>query len=282
MSPTIFTVITGASEGLGKAMALECASRDMNLILVALPGKELFRLASTIEKNFKVRVIPYEKDLTIEEDCWSLYQDIRLKNYAVNMLINNAGIGNCCAFEESQVAGFTPLIKLNIIATTMLTRLFVDLLKCHEKSYILNVSSLIAFFNLPNKQVYGGTKSYIYYFSKCLQKELAHLKISVSVLCPGGMNTNPAQFRLMSTGNWFVRNAMMSPEKVAEIAINGLLEGRSVLVPGKLNRLSLVIDKILPAGLHRFCTNILMKRVTTPSIVQNIKQHETATLSASA
>ncbi len=282
MPSTVFTIITGASEGLGKAFALECASRKMNLILVALPSRELHCLAATIERNFRVTVIALEKDLTIEADCWSLYEEITGNNWSVNMLVNNAGIGNCCAFEDGQVASFQQLIKLNIMATTMLTRLFVDLLKCHPKSYILNVSSLIAFFNLPNKQVYGGTKSYIYYFSKCLRTELAHLNISVSVLCPGGMNSNPYQYRLMSTGNWFVRNAMMSPEVVAAIAIKGLLKGQPVLVPGRLNRLSLVIDKIIPAFLHRLFTSRLLKRVTSPSITQKIKKYETTSLSASA
>lgn len=282
MSTTVFTIITGASEGLGKAFALECAARNMNLILVALPGRELYRLAATIERNFRVTVFVFEKDLTIEADCWSLYQTIKDYGWSVNMLINNAGIGNCCAFEDGQLAGFQQLIKLNIMATTMLTRMFVDLLKCQSKSFILNVSSLIAFFNLPNKQVYGGTKSYIYYFSKCLRNELAHLNIKVSVLCPGGMNSNPNQYRLMSTGNWFVRNAMMSPEDVAQIAINGMLEGRSVLIPGRLNRLSLVVDRILPAFLHRYFSTRLMKRVTTPSLIQKIKQNETAVLSATA
>lgn len=282
MANKTFTLITGASEGLGKAFAFECAARKMNLLLVALPGIALHQLASSIERNFQVTVIVFEKDLTIEADCWSLYEEITENNWSVNMLVNNAGIGNCCAFEDGQVASFQQLIKLNIMATTMLTRLFVDLLKCHPKSYILNVSSLIAFFNLPNKQVYGGTKSYIYYFSKCLRNELAHLNISVSVLCPGGMNSNPYQYRLMSKGNWFVRHAMMSPEVVAAIAIKGLLKGQTVLVPGRLNRLSLVIDKIIPAFLHRLFTSRLLKRVTSPSITQKIKKYETTSLSASA
>jgi uncharacterized protein len=274
MSSGIFTLITGASEGLGKALALECASRKLNLILVALPGKELFQLAGALERNFQIRVAVFEKDLTIEEDCRSLYQEIVEQKWGINMLINNAGLGNCCAFEDGQLAGFQQLIKLNIMATTILTRLFIDLLKKQQKSYILNVSSLIAFFNLPNKQVYGGTKSYIYYFSKCLRNELAHLNISVSVLCPGGMNTNPRLYQLMSSGNWFVRNSTMSPESVAAIAITGLLNGQSVLIPGKLNRLSLVINKLLPQKLHKYCTRLLTNKVTSPSIIQSINQYE--------
>lgn len=275
MANKTFALITGASEGLGKAFALECAARKMNLILVALPGIALYQLASSIERNFKVAVLVFEKDLTIEADCISLYQEISEQNLGINMLVNNAGLGNCCAFEEGQLAGFQQLIRLNIMATTMLTRLFVDLLKLQPKSYILNISSLIAFFNLPNKQVYGGTKSYIYYFSKCLRNELAHLNISVSVLCPGGMNTNPRLYRLMSSGNWFVRNAMMSPESVAAIAITGLLKGQPTMIPGKLNKLSLLIDKLLPHRLHQYCTKLLTKGVTSPAIIQNLSQHET-------
>ncbi|MBZ5858811.1 SDR family oxidoreductase [Flavihumibacter profundi] len=109
------------------------------------------------------------------------------------------------------------------------------------------------------------------------------MNISVSVLCPGGMNTNPRLYQLMSSGNWFVRNSTMSPESVAAIAITGLLNGQTVLIPGKLNRLSLVINKLLPRNLHKYCTRLLTNKVTSPSIIQSINQYETqVSLPASA
>ena len=93
MCSKAYTLITGASEGFGKSLALECASRKMNLILVALPGPELYNLADFIKRNYGVVVIPFEKDLSVEENCLQLFNEIEALQVPVNMLINNAGIG---------------------------------------------------------------------------------------------------------------------------------------------------------------------------------------------
>lgn len=269
-----YTLITGASDGLGKAFALDCAQRGRNLILVALPGKKLRYLADFIRRNFPVNVISIAKDLSREDDCIDLCREVQQKNLSIDLLINNVGLGNCASFETEKLDYFLELIHLNILPATILTRLLLDQLKEAPRAYILNVSSLGAFFPLPNKQVYGATKAYLVHFSKSLRLELAHTGISVSVLCPGGMNTNPRLFRLLSTGNWFVQHAMLSPEKVASIAINATLAGKAVIIPGRLNRISLILDKILPTALKRFCTGRLMNRVTNPSITRKITSHE--------
>jgi uncharacterized protein len=253
-----YTLITGASEGLGKAFALECAARGMNLILVARHGKGLHNLANCIERNFLVIVNVFEKDLTMEADCLSLHKEISENKWSVNMLINNAGDGGSASFEEKELAYFQHMIKLNVMATTMITRLFINQLKQHNPAYILNVSSLATFFNISNKQVYGSTKSYIYHFSRSLKKELKPHNILVLVICPGGMNSNPRQYLQLSSGNWFVRNAMMSPESVAAIAIKYLIMGKAVLIPGKLNRISLIIQKLIPEKVYDIWVNSFM------------------------
>ncbi|MBS1936039.1 MAG: SDR family NAD(P)-dependent oxidoreductase, partial [Bacteroidetes bacterium] len=93
MHRTYYTLITGASEGLGKALAIECASRKMNLILVALPDSGLRELANFIHKNFMTEVIFFEKDLSIASSCYDLFSAIKNLNLQVQVLINNAGIG---------------------------------------------------------------------------------------------------------------------------------------------------------------------------------------------
>jgi short-subunit dehydrogenase len=269
-----YTLITGASDGLGKAFALECAQRGRNLILVALPGKKLRYLADFIRRNFQVKVTTFAKDLSKEEDCIDLYREVQQNHLKVDLLINNVGLGNCASFETEKLDYFLQLIRINILPATILTRLFLDQLKEQPDAHVLNVSSLGAYFNLPNKQVYGATKAYLLHFSKSLRLELAPTGVSVSVLCPGGMNTNPRLCRLLSTSNWFVRHARLSPEQVAAIAINATLAGKAVIIPGRLNRISLILDKILPTPLKRFCTGRLMNRVTNPSITRKITSHE--------
>jgi short-subunit dehydrogenase len=264
-----YTLITGASDGFGKALAIECARRKMNLVLVALPGPELSNLAGFIQKNFLVDVKTFEKDLTNEADCYDLHLDILFLDLHINILINNAGIGNTQMFTETPREFLKRQIKLNVMATTLLTSLFVPELKKNGPAYLLNIGSLSSFFYLPKKQVYGATKSFIYFFSKCLRHELKRENISVSVACPGGMNTNFSLSRINRTANCVSRISILDPEKVAPIVIGKMLKRKAVIVPGKMNQLSMLLNKLLPSFIKDIVTAKLMndlKALPLPSV----------------
>ena len=264
-----YSLITGASEGFGKALSIECATRKMNLILVALPGPELYHLAAFIKKNYGVEVIAIEKDLSKEENCMALFDEVSALGIKVSMLINNAGIGSTLLFNEGTIQLYQTQIKLNILATTLVTRLFVGMLERNSPAYILNVGSLSSFFFLAKKQVYGGTKSYIYFFSKSLRRELRPEGIRVSVICPGSMNTNTSIRLLNRSCNWLARQAVMEPEEVAPIAINGLLKGKEVIFPGRVNRLFLFFDKLLPAFIKEKITGHQLKKLNSVTIMKS-------------
>src|SRR5690606_5513154 len=148
---------------------------------------------------------------------------------------NNAGIGNTLQFGEGCPLFYEKQIKLNVLATTLITKLFLDTLRQNTNSYILNVGSMASFFYLPKKQVYGATKSFIYSFSKSYHKEMRHEGVHVSVLCPGGMNTNTALTLMNRSGSWISRLSVMNPEDVVPIAIDGSLKRKEVIIPGRLN-----------------------------------------------
>ena len=264
-----YCLITGASEGFGKALSIECATRKMNLILVALPGPELYHLAAFIKKNYDVEVIAIEKDLSKEENCMALYDEVSAMGIKINMLINNAGIGSTLLFNEGSIQLYQTQIKLNILATTLVTRLFIGMMERNSPSYILNVGSLSSFFFLAKKQVYGATKSYIYFFSKSLRRELRSDGIKVSVICPGSMNTNTSIRLLNKSCNWLARQAVMEPEQVAPIAIDGLLKGKEVIFPGRVNRLFLLFDKLLPAFIKEKITGHQMKNLNSVTIMRS-------------
>lgn len=268
MKETPFTLITGASEGFGKALAIECALRKMNLILVALPEPGLEDLAEFIRNKFNVRVYALGKDLSNEKECYDLHAEIRQLHLPINILINNAGLGGTLMFSEGSPELFSKQIKLNILAPTLLTKLFLNELIQHKKSYILNVSSLSCFYFLPRKSVYGSSKAYIHYFSKSLRKELEPLGVSVTVISPGGMFTNPSISIMTNCGTWFTRNSAMNPEDVAPIAIDGMLKGKEVIIPGKLNRLFRFIDHFLPAGLKNAVATHQMEQLHSPSFLK--------------
>lgn len=258
MKNKYYTLITGASEGLGKSLAIECAKRGMNLLLVALPDNNLKKLANYLMQYYAVDVKYFEMDLSIEENCYQLFYQVQSGRLRLNMLINNAGIGDTVFFEERQAAYFSRLIKINVLATTLLTRLFVEILEKNTPAYILNTGSMAGFFTIARKQVYSGTKAFVYTFSRCLQKELKKSNIHVSVLCPGPLNTSVKLILMHKTQPLMNRLSVLEPEKVAPIAIDGLLHRKNVIVPGKLNRLFLILDKILPA----FIKTIIHKKTT--------------------
>ena len=264
-----YTIITGASEGLGKSFAIECASRQMNLILVSLPDSGLTELAIFIRRNFKVSVCTFETDLSLSSACYDLFLEIERRNLSLNTLINNAGMGNTGFFDEGSPDFYEKQIRLNVLATTVITHLFIKSLKHKTPAYILNVGSLASFFYLPKKQVYGGTKSYIYYFSKSLKKELQSKGVYVSVLCPGGINTNLSVTLINKNSPWSTRITIMNPEEVAVIAINGLLKGKGVIIPGRLCKFFLFMDKVLPSVLKTFMTSRTMQKINTPEWVKS-------------
>lgn len=266
MTQKYFSLITGASEGFGRALAIECAIRGMNVILVALPGSKLQELEAYIRDNYSVGVLCFEKDLSKEMQCYELHTEIERQAIQVNMLINNVGIGATSWFKDTAPEFFEKQIRLNISATTLLTRLFLDQLLACKKSFILNVGSLSSYFYLPKKSVYGSTKSYIYYFSKCLCKELKASGVQVSVVCPGGMNTNAAVTFQNRCSTWFARNAAMNPDDVAKIALDGLLSGKEVVIPGTMNRFFKLIDYFLPGKVKSYLTNRQMSFQKPPPL----------------
>jgi uncharacterized protein len=247
MNTKYYSLITGASEGLGKAFAIECAGRNQNLVLVALPGSGLHHLKRFLEKNFAVDVVILEKNLIKAESCIEVFQHATMMGLKINILINNAGMGNSTNFRKINPAILENLLDLNIKSVILLTRYFIEQLDKNIPAYILNISSLCNYFYLPEKQIYGGTKSFIYYFSRALRRELKQDNISVSVLCPGGVNNNIHSTLAHRKLNWFYRISIMNPEEVAPIAINGLLKRKKVIIPGKINRMFVFLDPLIPA-----------------------------------
>ena len=255
-----FALITGASEGFGKALALECASHDMNLLLVALPGSGLYSLACFIERNYDVAVLYFEHDLSKKEECLQLFDEVNKRELQINVLINNAGMGGTHFFEERDMEYYYKQIELNVVAPTLLTHFFLQTLEKNSPSHILNVGSLASFFYLPKKGVYGGTKSYLVSFSKSLRRELKSKNVFVSTVCPGGMNTTPALIlqnkKMTGMGRWSV----MNPEEVAKIAIDGMLTKKEVIIPGFWNRLFMLMDMLLPKWFKEMLTDRSMKQ----------------------
>src|SRR5690554_6398220 len=142
MSETsLYTVITGASKGLGESFAVECAKKHRNLILVSLPNESIHDLADKLIKKYGIKAVGYEVDLTDKKSVLE-FSGWVTDNYEINMLISNAGIGGTNSFTDWSVDYIDTLIQLNIRALVLVTHQLLPLLKKHSKSNIINISSL--------------------------------------------------------------------------------------------------------------------------------------------
>ncbi|MGC9470826.1 MAG: SDR family NAD(P)-dependent oxidoreductase [Bacteroidales bacterium] len=255
----VYTLITGASQGLGKAFARECAMRKMNLLLVSLPGEGLPELCRNINQEFGVDVQCLETDLT-KPDGPSRVFHWAVSGYRVNMLINNAGLGGSRKYDECSIDYIDTIIMLNIRAVALLTKLLIRELKNHSQSYILNISSIAAFSPVPFKTVYPASKSFIYSFSRGLFEELRGTPVKVSVIHPGPVMTNPEVIERIHRQGILGRLTMLPADQVARIALTRSLKGHTVITPGFFNKLYKWMMKSLPVGLRISIASRALKR----------------------
>lgn len=251
MKEPIYTLITGASSGIGKSIAWYCGSLGMNLILVSLPGEGLSMVAHNISEKHKVKTVFFENDLTKLDSPEEVFKWTQQQNFQVNILVNNAGVAGASIFEMADLKYIDDRILLNIRALVMLSRLYLPLLKKHDKSYILNVGSLAAFWPIPYKSLYSSTKAFVLYFSKSIRTELNGSGVSVSVLCPNGVRTNGATHGRINSHEVMGRLTEVSADMVARAGINGMLKQKFVIIPGRINMLVLLFRNVIPASLQQ-------------------------------
>lgn len=255
-----YALITGGSQGFGKSMALEFARRKTNLILVSLPNSGQWELSNFIRTHFKVEVLCLDLDLSSIDSCYIIADFIEDNNLSIKYLVNNAGILSRGFFDEMDDTYIIKQIEVNVLAPTLLIKLLLDNLKKSSPSAILNISSMAAFFPLQKKQVYCGTKSYLLSFSKSLRKELKKDNISVTAICPGGLNTTTRLCYQNRIVGWITRESVLNPEEAAKIAIDGMMSKKMVIVPGFVNKCFMILDKLLPEFIKDLLANSEIKK----------------------
>ncbi|MCE7056429.1 SDR family NAD(P)-dependent oxidoreductase [Algoriphagus sp. AGSA1] len=241
---TSFAIITGAAGGLGKAFSFELAKIGYNTILIDLPNKELASISNEIENKYSNKSLYYETDLTNIGNIIEMSDDINQK-YNVSILVNNAGVGGTKRFEDADFNYLNTIIQLNVMATTIMTKQIFPNLQKQEKSYILNVSSMVAFSPVAFKTVYPASKVFVHFFSRGLYEEFKKSNVFVSVVNPGPMKTNSDVTARINRQGFLGRLGLMSPEKVAEISVKQLFK-RDTLIMLRTNGLSWLLLKFIP------------------------------------
>lgn len=245
LNEKIYTVITGAGSGLGKAFVLACAQRGMNVIMISLPGPAAQIIADDVMAIYPVDVQVFLFDLTDEQALQTNLQQITAQ-YRINFLINNAGMGGTASFINTPLEAIDKIILLNIRCTTLMTKLLLPSLLAHEKSYIINIASIAAFTPIAYKTVYPASKAFIASFSLGLQYELADKGVQVSVVYPGPIMTNSdASGRLIKQGTKAMLG-LKSTDYIANLAIHKTMAGKTIIVPGRFNRFNYYLAKLLP------------------------------------
>lgn len=248
-------LITGASSGIGRDMARTLSKKKYDLVLVARDEEKLNKVKEELEKN-KVKVECIEMDLSIEENCKKLHK--RVNN--VDILINNAGFGDCGNFTKTNLEKEMNMIKTNITAYHILTKLYLADMKKRGSGKILNVASIAGFMPGPLMATYYATKAYIVRLSEGIREELKKekSKIQISILCPGPVHTN---FNHVANVKFYMREA--NSQKVADYAIKKMEQGKFYIVPGLDVKLARVGAKIVPTPLISKITYMVQKRKLT-------------------
>ncbi len=250
-------LITGASQGLGRALAEECAGRGMDLVLVALPDTGLREVAHVLARAYQIRIETVEIDLTRPDAAALLAVRVRARGFAVDALINNAGVGFTSRFAESSEEQNEATVQLNVAAMVRLTQAILPGLQERKRAWILNVASLGAFFPMPSMPVYSSTKGFVLMFTQLLRAELRGTGVEVSVLCPNGIRTNRGTRELIDKQGWAGRVTCKYPDEVARAGIRGLLRGKGVIVPGAVNRVLTSLSPLVPRSLT---LNVIARR----------------------
>ena len=236
--------ITGASSGIGYAMAMEFAKHGYYLVLTGRDRMALDDLEKKIRKRYQVKVWIMIEDLAEKTGAKSLYQQIREKNIEIDVLVNNAGIGYGGTFLEQPLEKDEDIIMVNMYSVTALTKLFGEDMKNRRRGKILQVASTGAFHPGPYTTVYYAAKAYVLSFSRALRRELKQYNIQVSVLCPGAVATNFSK-RAGKKENPIA----MKPEYVAKEAYKGLKKGKELIIPKWYYRLLVKIPPFLAVRL---------------------------------
>ncbi len=241
------TLITGASAGIGTALAHVFAEHGHALVLTARREAQLKAVADAIAVSGRARPEIVALDLGTREGPARLADELAHRGLEPEIVVNNAGFGLQGASIDLDRAQQLAIIDLNVRTLTDLSLRFLAGVKRHRGG-ILNVASIAGFFPGPQMAVYHASKAYVVSFSEALRRELAGDGVRVSVLCPGPV---PTEFndRAGIPDDYFPRFLNRSAARVAREGYEGFMAGRRTIVPGTMNKIVTFLPRLIPRGL---------------------------------
>jgi short-subunit dehydrogenase len=248
-------VITGASAGIGREFARQLTGRAGSLVLVARRRERLEELRNeltTRDPNLNVHVRP--TDLSDENAVTDLCSWLERENITIDLLINNAGLGDRGPFATSEPKRVKEMIAVNVMALTVLTRSLLPGMIARRRGAILNVSSSASFLPIPGFAVYAATKAYVTSFSEAIRGELRGTGVTVAALCPGPVHTEFSQVAQRASGRREKSGpefTYVSVEDVVRAGLDAIEHDRALVIPGFLMKLAMFAVRLTPMPILR-------------------------------
>ena len=238
-------LITGASEGIGHALARLMAADGWNLVVTARREELLGELAADLMSRFEMRVEIISADLSQPQAPELLISQIENRGIALDALVNNAGFGYYGSFKDQDLTRLEAMVEVNIQALMRLTRLVLPGMIARGRGRMMNIASTASFQPVPLSGVYAATKAFVLSFSLALTEELRGSGVSVSCVCPGVTRTG---FQRAAGADYLERakGKVMSPEEVAQIGYRAMMKGRPLVVTGVPNKLMAFGTRLAP------------------------------------
>jgi uncharacterized protein len=239
-----WAIITGASSGIGKALAVEFAAGGYNLVLVARNESALQNVASQCREKSGVETDVIATDLACAESVDELVNSLTSNPRNYEVLVNNAGFGIHGNFASTDINRNIQLVNVQLTAAMRLTRAVLPGMIARHKGRILNIASVYSFSPVPFQSVYAASKAFLMSFSSALQNEVEGTGVTITAFCPGVTQT---EFRSRAGIAEKHQDSGMTAEATAHIAYVETLRGKHIVVPGLINRLYVFVSRVLPA-----------------------------------
>lgn len=239
-------IVTGASKGLGKAIASELASRGYEVLLIARSEQLLAEVAESITRISGVKARTLTVDLSIEDAPAPILEYCTKQNFHPSVLVNNAGYACWGFFDQLSLDEQRAMLNVNVVSLVSLTHHLLPLLKQAPNAYILNVSSTTAFQPIPTLSMYAASKSFVRSFSKSLRYELKNSSVSVTCLTPGTVATEFMDRAGMEALKPTAKKFEMLASVVAKKGIDGMFKQKAEVIPGFTNYVSAKLSNLIP------------------------------------
>ena len=245
-----YALITGASRGIGLAIAHELARQKFDLLLVARQASALREAGNQLAADYGVKTDFLAIDLAEPSSAQAVYDWCAEKKYTLQVLVNNAGYGLSGPFQKHALTEHLDMMRVNMTALVSLTYLFLPRLRQQDKAYVLNIGSSAAYQAIPGLSLYSASKSFVLQFSRGLRLELNRTSVSVTCVCPGATDTNFVnRAQIGEKGRKAADKVNMTPQDVATQAVAAMLAGKAEVVTGLLNKAGKLMAWLLPKGL---------------------------------